>query len=174
MSAYSVSDNQLHVMVSYIVKNIPFNGDTFYIPPSNSIYVGTTFDPAINNIQSIWDYLRKANNDSLFARYADRHGDMGDKPVPFVCALHLPEPLQMIHIVHNFEYQACEYQDWYTSKAKAICDGIISLAIDKLMAPHKDKMSWGFDDDIEPDPYFLAPKLSDVDKPVPGKVYRLI
>ena len=83
----------------------------------------------------------------------------------------------MIKIVQNFEYQACETEAWYTSKAKAICDGIVSLAVDKLMTKDKtghDNLPWGYDGGIEPDPYFLAPKLSSVDKPVPGQVYRLI
>ena len=176
MSAYSVPDNQIHVMVSYIVKSLPYNGDTFYIPPHNSIVVGTTFEPNMLNIQAIWDCLRKANDTSFNSRYDDTGFT---DPVPFVCALHLPEPLAMIRIVQNFEYQACEYEEWYTSKAKAICDGIVSLAIGKLIAEREDKtghdnLPWGFDGEIEPDPYFCAPKLSDVDKPEPGKVYRLI
>ena len=174
MSAYSVPDNQIHVMVSYIVKNIPYNGDTFYIPPHNSIVIGKTYDPNMLNIQGIWDCLRKANDTSLNARY----GDSDNSPlVPFICALHLPEPLGMYRLVDNFEYQACEFEGWYTSKAKAICDGIRSLAVDKLIKTDKtghDSLPWGFDGDIEPDPYFIAPRLSDVDKPEPGKVYRLI
>ena len=174
MSAYSGPDNQIHVMVSYIVKNIPFNGDTFYIPPFPSIHIGRTYDPNMLNIQAIWNCLRLANDTSLNFRYDDS-GFTG--PVPFVCALNLPEPLAMIRIVQNFEYQACEFAEWYTSKAKAICAGIISLAIDKLMKKDKtghDSLPWGFDGDIDPDPYFIAPKLSSVDKPEPGKVYRLI
>ena len=177
MSAYSVPDNQIHVMVSYIIKSLPYDGDTFYIPPHNSIVVGRTYDPNMLNIQSIWDCLRRANNDSLYARYEDRHGDMGDKPVPFICVEHLPEPLHMIKIVDNFEYQACQTEDWYTSKARAICQGIKDLAIAKLMPTDSTGHSpipWGFDGDITPDPCFCAPKLSDVDKPEPGKLYRLI
>ena len=172
MSAYSVPDNQIHVMVSYIVKNT--HSADFYIPPFNSIHVGQIHDPDMENIQRIWDTLRAANNESLDSRYGETDDE---QPVPFICAADLPEPLAMIKIVQNFEYQACEFEDWYTSKAKAICDGIVSLAIGKLMAEHEtghDGLPWGYDGDIKPDPYFCAPKLSDVDKPESGKIYRLI
>ena len=174
MSAYSVPDNQIHVMVSYIIKSLPYDGDTFYIPPHNSIVVGRTYDPNMLNIQSIWDCLRKANDDSLNTRYKD---EGYQDTVPFICVEHLPEPLHMIKIVENYEYQACETEDWYTSKARSICQGIKDLAIAKLMPTDKtghSSIPWGFDGDITPDPYFCAPKLSDVDKPEPGKVYRLI
>jgi hypothetical protein len=176
MSAYSVPDNQIHVMVSYILKSLPYNGDTFYIPPHDSIVVGRMFEPNVLNLQSIWDCLRNANNDSLFARYEDRHGDMGDKPVPFICAEVTPEPLHMIKMVNNFMYQACETSDWYTSKAYSICQGIIGLAINRLMPTDRtghDSIPWGFDGDITPDPTYCAPKLSEVDKPEPGKLYRI-
>lgn len=175
MSAYSVPDNQLHVMLSFMMKSREHNSDYFYLPPFDSEKVGTIYDPQMDTIQQLWNTLRQANDASLYARYGD---DEPSELVPFVCVKDLPEPLAMIRIVQNFEYQACEYKGWYESKAKAICSGIIDLAIDKLMKATEDEtghspLPWGFDGDIEPDPYFNAPKLSDVDKPEPGKVYRL-
>ena len=127
------------------------------------------------NIQSIWDCLRHANNISLDAKYGESDSEL---PVQFICVEHLPEPLAMIRIVQNFEYQACEHSDWYTSKAKSICDSIRDLAIEHMIKKNKtghDDLPWGFDGEITPDPYFDAPKLSDIKgKPVSGQAYRLI
>jgi len=164
-------------MVSYAIKSLSMQGDTFYCAPHDPVVVGKLFDPNMLNIQSIWDCLRNANNESLNAAYGDRHGDMTDKPVPFICVEHLPDPLQMIRIVQNFEYQACEHKGWYASKAAAICSSIIDLAIEKMIKTDKrgrDGIGWGFDEEITPDPYFRAPKLSELKcKPVAGQAYRI-
>jgi len=155
-------------MVSYIIKNTDSGGE-FYIPPFSSIHVGTGFDPHRDNLQGIWNALRLANDASLTTRY----GDETPSPLaPFICVKDLPDPIAMLAIVANYEYQACEFTDWYSSKAKAICDSIRDLAICKL--PGYGMAPWGFDGPVEPDPYFEAPKLSSVDKPEPGKAYRLI
>jgi len=167
-------------MVSYILKSRAFNGDTFYIPPHDSIVVGRVWEPNVLNLQAIWNTLRSTNEASLSGRYGDNKTDyFGDADsVPFICVADLPEPLHMIKIVDNYEYQACEAPDWYTSKARSICQGIKALAIDKLMpandATGHSPIPWGFDEEITPDPEYCAPKLSETDTVIPGKLYRLI
>src|ERR1019366_7436751 len=69
--------------------------------------------------KEIFDMLRAQNIRSLAARYTE---PWPVEPAEFVAApAHLYSPLEVIHAIHCYEYQACETDDWRNTEASRWC-----------------------------------------------------
>jgi hypothetical protein len=135
MSAYMVSDKQIHVFVAYMIRN---NVD--YFVNHNRVVV------SLKNADEVGQILLDENYRSVHHRYQDRtEGHFGKagsykfKPQPVV----LPDAITMLKLCNNYGYQACENDDYDQSIAFKIIDAIKEQAIRKL--PGYDDAPWGID-----------------------------
>ena len=97
--------------------------------------------------QMLWD----ANRCSIEARYPDTVDDFSRAPGPigesFSYDRHCGnpwaemDPLQVIKACHCFTYQACEYEGWRDSEARAFIEAPIGYATRAL--PGYDDAEWG-------------------------------
>lgn len=77
--------------------------------------------------------LWKANCDSINARYSDTDFDAAPEvTLNDVHRLQASRPLDVIKTVRNYEYQACEFDGWLTSRAASLCADVVYSMINGL------------------------------------------
>ena len=105
------------------------------------------YDRAAEVGQMLWD----ANKESIQARYPDTRDDFSrapeDSTEDYVYDRHDArimehfDPVQVLMSIRCFDYQACEYEGWQTSEARAFLDALESHAIAAL--PGMEDAVWG-------------------------------
>lgn len=97
--------------------------------------------------QMLWD----ANKESVQARYPDTADEtlVYDEHNP--CFGHTFNPVEVIKAIRCFDYQACEYEGWKTSEARAFLEALKHHAIAAL--PGMEAAAWG-----APKNYRVAPR----------------
>lgn len=127
MSAYIVTDNHIHALINFAIAKRA----SFYFHPSRE-------DVTTSNAQEIGQTLLDENYRSVNYRYreteaAPRYQTNGYRSVP--------DPVSALKLINCLDYQCCETDDWATTKARAILDGIQAAAIRAL--PGYDAAPWG-------------------------------
>lgn len=117
LSAFSVSDDHINILLSWARKYAP-------------ILYATAFDLKKKaEYAKVGAILRKANNASLEARYGNKPKSYLAKTVPVA---HL-YPINIVAGCNCFDYQVCEYDGWEKSDAKKIIDNIRDAAIRRVV-----------------------------------------
>lgn len=142
MSAYMVNREHIRYLIT-AAKNITNVFRWYYKDECNEL-LRDDRETATKTGQMLWD----ANMESIVARYP------GTKPdnVPGMIGetyiyVHNRDyhgeidPVQVIKACDCFDYQACEYDDWKKSNAKAFIDSLRSDAWHNL--PGYDAAEWG-------------------------------
>jgi hypothetical protein len=88
---------------------------------------------ANTSVRELFDVLLQENVRSLRARYPkdDWWGDGALKPCPY-CAGALFSPMELYKAARCYEYQACETDDWTTTRAHAISQRVLTLTASQL------------------------------------------
>jgi hypothetical protein len=148
MSAYFVPDDHINALIecAYRWSNSAF-----------SIWMGankpTLYLNQEEDCQIIARLLRYANVKSLAARYPkdfwvmypnyDPILDNRDIPeISYRPFNRLPNPVQALKWLDNYEYQTCEFEGWVYSDAKKICDAFRSRY--NYALPGYGTAEWGF------------------------------
>lgn len=156
MSAYMVDREH----VSYLVEaamNRPIVRDhtmSWYHDGERHALSCGDFQRAAEVGQMLWD----ANKESIMARYPDTREDFSDAPGPcdetFVydehinCPMHVFSPVAVLQAINCFNYQACEYEGWKDSEAKAFLEALKHHAIGAL--PGMEDAAWGAPESYRP------------------------
>ena len=126
MSAYIVNKKHIDALVSYFKK---MDGYAF----NEALRKPILSEDAPNEIGQI---LVDANYKSVNERY-----DSEDVPEKYEHELYkICTPVEILTACDGFEYQACEADDWESSSAFSIINGIRSVAIRKL--PGYEEAAW--------------------------------
>jgi len=135
MSAYMVSDNHIHALVGYMIRE-----RIIYYPNDNARMAVTA-----DNAEEVGQILVDENYRSVNQRYQERtEGHFGKAPTyKFKGVRILPDALAMLKACNCYEYQAGENDDWEQSVAYKIVNAIKEHAIRKL--PGYDDAPWGID-----------------------------
>jgi hypothetical protein len=134
MSAYMVSENHLHALVNYAVRE-----HLDYRVAGRSVRV------APENAEEIGQILSDENYRSVHHRYHDRAADyFGTPPTyKFRSVAKLPGAVAMLKLCDCYAYQACETDDWEDSVACKLVAAIRDHASRKV--PGYDAAPWGID-----------------------------
>lgn len=135
MSAYLVSADHLNALATFAKIH-----DT-YINHWNVHLKGST------NTAEIADILRRANVDSLKARYGHGEDTEGYSFTEYRNKAALT-PLAILKACICFDYQACEIPNYETTLAAQITASIVNSAVREL--PGYDAQHWDFPDDLPP------------------------
>lgn len=140
MSAYMVSIEQINVMVWAATRYGELN--SFMFESSYGIRTIQTFQDKTAMGQELLDTNAQAlkdlyNDDTGFATYAyqpPRHATW--------------QPIDLIKIVHNYEYQACDNKNWANSDAQRFCAALVRQLLHYV--PGFEAAPWGIEEDSVP------------------------
>lgn len=140
MSAYMVSEEQIHVMVWAATRYSDF--PSFMFPSSYGSRCISDQDSKneigqelVNtNAQALEDLYGEATHGGTYTYQPPRHATW--------------EPLELIKIVHNYEYQACDNDNWHESDARRFCQALSRQLLQRV--PGFEKAHWGIDEDTAP------------------------
>jgi hypothetical protein len=132
MSSYQVSDKQIHILAT-----------TYY---STQWECSIKFLEDLPNVNYIIRTLIDANIRSVDTRYPDKastekelqeilkHSELHTwEAVDYLRKLYKEySPVQILKLVHNYEYQCLEWEQWDISKAKDICRDLKDKLIVRL------------------------------------------
>jgi hypothetical protein len=90
-----------------------------------------------SDTEELFDLLAQENVKSLCARYGPRDCE----PVKFQRGNGIISPVELLKACSCYDYQSCEHDDYYTSKAYELVEQIRHAAISSL--PGYDKAPWG-------------------------------
>ncbi len=141
MSAYIVDEEHIRYLVNAGLSLNTYGKMTWYshgtaIEPPRKL--GELHD---GNASEIGMMLWRENRASVDARYREENLPMiytHDRPG---AKIHAIDPVQVLKSISCYEYQTCEHNGWYESVARAFCEGLRGLAINKL--PGYDAAAWG-------------------------------
>ncbi len=110
MSAFMCSENHINTIVTFACQR---RIDAYV----DGLHFNAGADP-----QKWVDVLTKANRDSLEVRY----GDTFPEPIPKF-KKHRPEttPVEIVKLCQSFEYQACEVDDYKSTKAHRFIEAVL-------------------------------------------------
>jgi hypothetical protein len=134
MSAYMVSENHIHALVNYALReNLDYRAADrrVRITPESAEEIG--------------QILSDENYRSVHHRYADRAADYFGAPPTYKFRLvrNLPDAVTMLKLCDCYAYQACETDDWESSIACKLVAAIKDRAARKV--PGYDAAPWGID-----------------------------
>ena len=131
MSAYVVSDEHIDVLIYYAIAKQA----SYYFHPRR-------VEITRENANEIGQILLDENHRSVNYRYneTDKAPEYKYKPAPgSLPANH--QPVQILKAISCLDYQCCETDDWATTHAHAVLEGIKDKAISCL--PGYDAAAWG-------------------------------
>lgn len=151
MSAFLVGYDHINALLTFAVRRSRYGSSaSFYHDAFNRrIYITD------ENATEIGQRLLAENERSIVARYPDCANELGKAPGPFVPELAaaylfvpwppswLLTPVAVLKGCSCFDYQACETEDYDSTVAHAIIDGIRSHAIN-LLPGYEDAPGWEF------------------------------
>ncbi len=168
MSAYLCSAYHIGRLAAYLVHDRDDARRVQYFAESiNATVEGTNLAMAIATI------FAQANADSVNARYTDKDmtawgwETLGEFVVACEAEASKPwkddfEPHKMIGAADNFDYQACEVEDWRDTDAYALCGMIKDRAVHKLLKSLNLDKGWGLEEsDATPFTGILLSELID-------------
>lgn len=136
MSAYIMNDHEINTIVSY------------FIDPNN----GRDGGAWVHFGETSWDYLNKENAPKVAAilkaeNIRSVNAKYGDNENPAYVFEYDPtarkRPMgNIIGALDCYEYQACETDDWHTSMAHEIVQGLRKHLL-KTIAEAEDTYTWG-------------------------------
>ncbi len=137
MSAYLVPEEHINYLVDS-AKKIGERGrgsgfSWFHEGEHNKL---RTDDDQTKAGQMLWN----ANQESLGARYDDQDPAPLYRHKPIAWGVEV-DRIQVIKACHCFEYQACEYEGYYTSEAHGFIMGLIKAACQSMGG--YDDAEWG-------------------------------
>ncbi len=151
MSAYLCSSYQIGRLAAYLAHHKDDARRVQYFSEINATVEGTALAMAIATI------FAQANADSVNARYTDKditawgYGSLGEYVED--CEAEASKPWkddfkshQMIGAADNFDYQACEVEDWRDTDAYALCGMIKDRAVHKLLKSLNLDKGWGLEE----------------------------
>lgn len=134
MSAHMVSDKQIDVLVSYMIKE------------KIGYYINGWVYASRENAESIGQILIDENYRSVNARYAERTEGYFGKPDTYKfnskCGP-LPDAVTILKLANNSAYQSDNADKWEESLAYKILQAIKEYAIRKV--PGYEEAPWGID-----------------------------
>ena len=137
MSAYIVSDNHIHSIVSYtkiVLKEVYYNNKSLSL---------TGVWEAAENTNRLGQILINANYLSINERYIHKEG-YPEKPHKYAFKeTPLLSPIEVIKACHCLDYQSCESDDWEHSDANQIIQNIIYNTSKKLDGYNQ--AAWGIE-----------------------------
>lgn len=143
MSAYMVSDEQINVMLWAATRYADFHSFVFessygayWIQDQDSKTVLGQELISVN-AQALKDLY---NDDSEFRSYTYAQPRYATW-----------EPIELIKIVHNYEYQACDNKNWADSNASRFCQALVRQLLQ--FVPGFENAPWGIDADTQPTIY---------------------
>ena len=152
MSAYLCDPYQIGRLAAYLAFHKDDARRVQYFAGSiNATVEGTDLAMAIANI------FAQANADSVSARYTDKdisfwgYGGLGEYVQACKAAACQPwkddfKPHQMIGACDNFDYQACEVEDWRKSDAYALNGMVKDRAVSNLLKSLNLDKGWGLEE----------------------------
>lgn len=140
MSAHMVSEEQINVMIWAAIRYGDFN--SFHFPATYGVRQISDQDSR----NRLGQELLNTNAQAL----EDLYGDDTSAPK---YTYHMPrhhtwEPIEIIKIVHNYEYQACDNHGWHDSDARSFCQALVKRLLHHV--PGFEQAHWGIDADTEP------------------------
>ncbi|MGW5267295.1 hypothetical protein ACWEQ4_01465 [Rhodococcus sp. NPDC003994] len=160
MSAFSVSDEHIHVLVHGLLQEVLPGDRAYWLVPldlhveeptlTNGIF-GAPYLPgrwwrgaSRQAATTIGQILRTQNRRSVDHRYDEDGLSPGDLYV-YAEPRGIRLPVEVIKAAHSYMHQACETDDWEHTEAKTICDKLISRTTQLL--PSYDTAAWSIDRD---------------------------
>jgi len=143
MSAHMVSEEQIHVMIWAATRY--GERQSFYFPATYGIRFITDQDSKnlmgqelLNiNAQALEDLYGEETNAPKYAYQLPR--------------FHTWEPIELIKIVHNYEYQASDCDNWHDSDAQRFCQALVKQLLH--FVPGFENAPWGIEPDTQPSLY---------------------
>lgn len=136
MSAYTVADEHIHVLVTALRDYLPegaYNQAT-----------GQWVDIAALSADRLGQLLLDANIASVNARY----GEDDVRIYSWQPAKWAWDEVAILKAIAGYEYQACEAPSWNSSDAKALCEGLRLAVITHL--PSYEQAPWEITADSRP------------------------
>lgn len=140
MSAYMVSDEQINVMLWAATRYA--DSPSFLFESS----YGARWIQDHDSKTALGQELINVNAQSLKDQYNDDSGFSSYTYAPPRFATW--EPLELIKIVHNYEYQACDNKNWTDSDARRFCEALVRQLL--YCVPGFDQAHWGIEEDTTP------------------------
>jgi hypothetical protein len=135
MSAFIVSQRHITAILQAAAPRYAGDGKSYYWNGQTHYFGG--------HHQEIGQKLLREN----YRSYNHHYAHLGESdPAPTFSLPHAPPctPVQLIKLIHCYNYQACECPDWKETEAHAITEALVSFAIAKL--PGYDNAMWTIDD----------------------------
>lgn len=140
MSAFTVSNEHIAVMVGLAMEGPADGNGRWY----------RWIDKGDEGAEQVAVMLREQNARSVRALYGQKADDGGCDSEWFTCPSdwrgamrrRRPTALEALKLVHCYEYQACETEDWRSTEAAEFCRALTRALVSRL--PGYDAAPWAW------------------------------